>query len=348
MARTRSNVSNSTSSNNGYQEIPEYKAPTYKEMYGSEIANLADKVANRQAFDYDYNQDQAYQSLAKTYGRLGNRAREDTMADYAAMTGGMPSSAAVTAGLQAQNDYNQQLTDKIPALMEAAYSRYRDDYEMDLSGMQALQGLEDSRYSRFATDRDYNRGVYESNRDYRYGKYRDTVADSQWRQEFNWQKVQDNRAYQQWKAEFKQSKWNDKKNLALEIWKTKGKATSFVANVLGVPKGATTESYYFNDVSARQAASRSSSSSGSGGGSRSGGGSGGGSGGNKYVQQGYYDANKDGKVDKKDKKLIDNKNKQREALAAGNLGMAMWNTMGALTGVPTPWNIKGKKKSKKK
>lgn len=141
----------------------------YKSAYSSAIDDLVNKAVNRQAFEYDPATDAAYQSYAKQYARLGNEAAQDTLADVAANTGGMASSYATTAAQQARNNYNQALTDKIPALMEAAYNKYRNEYNDTLAGISTLQGLDDSMYNRFATDRSYNRGVYENDRDYERG-----------------------------------------------------------------------------------------------------------------------------------------------------------------------------------
>jgi hypothetical protein len=182
----------------------------FKSAYGKSITDLTNKVVNRQAFTYDPNTDAAYQAAAKKYERLGDRAMQNTLADYASQTGGMASSYAVSAASQAQNDYNQQLADLIPSLMDVAYNRYKSEYDMNNSALSQLQSLENAAYGRwsdnraynrdkFVSDRTYNRGVYESNRDYNYRSSRDKVLDSQWSQEFGlenkkfaWQKSQGN------------------------------------------------------------------------------------------------------------------------------------------------------------
>lgn len=127
----------------------------YKSKYSSTIDNLVNRAINRQPFSYDPSTDAAYQSYARQYTRLGNEAAQDTLADVAAQTGGLASSYAVTAAQQARNDYNQALTDKIPSLMEAAYNKYRDDYNDTLAGIGTLQGLDDSAYNQFSTDRGF-------------------------------------------------------------------------------------------------------------------------------------------------------------------------------------------------
>lgn len=177
--------------------------------YTKQMGALTNKIVNREAFSYDPNTDQSYQALAQVYGRLGDRARQDTMADVASNTGGRMSSWAITAGQQEQNNYNQQLVGQIPALLDAAYSRYRGEFDMNNSALDQLRGLDDSAYGRFADNRDftrgvfesdrgYNRDVFESDRGYNYGVSRDKVSDSQWAKEFglesdqwNYQKKKD-------------------------------------------------------------------------------------------------------------------------------------------------------------
>lgn len=204
-----------------------YKAPVFKEttpyksQYGDAINKLTDAVVNRQQFTYDPNTDASYQALAKQYGRLGDRARQNTLGDYAANTGGYASTAAVSAAQQAQNDYNIQLSNMIPQLMQAAYDRYQGEYNMNLGALNAIAARDDAMYGRWNDTRNYNRDVYESDRtfgrnvfesdrdynytksvddrNYAYQKARDKVADSQWLKEYNldldkfkWSKQQGN------------------------------------------------------------------------------------------------------------------------------------------------------------
>jgi len=128
----------------------------YKSAYSNQIANLANKVANREAFSYDAANDPAYQAYASEYTRLGNQARENTLADVAGNTGGMASSYAASAAQQAQNNYNQQLTNVIPSLMEAAYSKYSNEANLNLNSLQGIQSLDSANYDRWNNDRNYN------------------------------------------------------------------------------------------------------------------------------------------------------------------------------------------------
>lgn len=234
------------------------KDKAYESAYSTEINNLIDKVINREAFDYDPANDAAYKALAKEYGRLGDMARENTLADVALNTGGLVSSYATTAAQQAQNQYNQALTDKIPALMEAAYSKYQDELTKNMNLIGVLQGLDDSAYGRFADQREYD---YKLGRDqvadeqwqlqFGYNQLRDQIADQQWQSQFDYAQSRDQVADNQWQTEHdfmvKQQEYENKFNeqeaqyeKMLTSWNTLGYATKEVAKFFGVKEGTKT------------------------------------------------------------------------------------------------------------
>ena len=250
------------------------KDKAYESAYSTTIDELVNKAVNREAFSYDPATDQAYQAYAKEYGRLGDIAREDTLGDVANNTGGLVSSYATTAAAQAQNQYNQALTDKIPELMQAAYARYNDDFNNNLNMIGVLRGLDDAEYGRFADQRDYDRSVFEGDRQYNYQLGRDAVADSRWQKEFDYQAGRDAVADQQWQDQFDyqkdrdavgDSQWQAEYDLSVRaqdyeekykdgqakyekmfnLWQTTGKATKEVAKYFGVPEGTQTSDYKF-------------------------------------------------------------------------------------------------------
>ena len=174
----------------------------YVSQYGKGIADLTNKVVNRQAFTYDPNTDAAFQASAKKYERLGDRARQNTLADFSANTGGIASSYAVSAASQAQNDYNQQLADLIPGLMDVAYNRYKSEYDMNNAALSQLQSLDNAAYGKWSDNRAYNRDKYVSDRDYGYRQIRDKKADSQWLSDYRYRQSRDKVTDSQWNQEF--------------------------------------------------------------------------------------------------------------------------------------------------
>lgn len=85
------------------------------------------------SFSWNAETDPSYQAYRKQYIREGNRATQDALGAAAAATGGIPSSYATAAATQAGDYYASQLTDKVPQLYEAAYSRAYNQYLNDLS-----------------------------------------------------------------------------------------------------------------------------------------------------------------------------------------------------------------------
>lgn len=116
-------------------------APSFTDKYTQQLDALTQQYLTRDPFDYDYTQDPRWQAYKKEYTREGRRATEDAMGQYAAMTGGMPSTAAVTAAQQAGDYYNARMTDKIPELYDAAYQMWLNEGDQQLQGINLLRGL---------------------------------------------------------------------------------------------------------------------------------------------------------------------------------------------------------------
>ena len=189
----------------------------FKSAYSEQIAALVQKAQDNTAnFKYDPMTDASYQALAKEYAKLGDRANENTIANQAALTGGRASSYAVSAAAQAQNQYNQALTDKIPELERLAYDRFNADRNYGLNLLGTMKSLDDSSYSRFTDQRNFN---YQQGRDnvadqhwdktFDYQKLRDSVADSHWDKNFDYQKQRDNVSDSHWERNFNYQQGRD-------------------------------------------------------------------------------------------------------------------------------------------
>lgn len=113
---------------------------------------LLDSIVNRQAFQYDPETDPLYSAYRKQYLREGDRATQNALAIAAAMTGGIPSSYAMSAAGQAGNYYAGQLADKIPELRGQAYNEYLNDYDMLLRSLGAMDTDRGQEYQEY-TDR---------------------------------------------------------------------------------------------------------------------------------------------------------------------------------------------------
>jgi hypothetical protein len=189
----------------------------FKSAYSEQIAALVQKAQDNTAnFKYDPMTDASYQALAKEYARLGDRANENTIANQAALTGGRASSYAVSAAAQAQNQYNQALTDKIPELERLAYDRFNADRNYGLNLLGTMKSLDDSAFNRFTDQRNFH---YQQGRDnvadqhwdktFDYQKLRDSVADSHWDKNFDYQKQRDNVSDSHWERNFNYQQGRD-------------------------------------------------------------------------------------------------------------------------------------------
>ena len=166
------------------------KPGAYQSQWQTQLDDTLKKIQNREKFNYNINGDALYQSYKDKFVRQGQQAMQDTMGQAAALTGGYGSTYGQNAGQQAYNAYLQNLGDVVPELYEIARSRY-DQEGADLLNMYGILGDNEAQdYGRWQDtmnawqgERDYLAGLYDSERAFDYGKYRDAVADDQWAQQ---------------------------------------------------------------------------------------------------------------------------------------------------------------------
>lgn len=192
---------------------PEYQITSNYASYlphQEQINSGMDQLAQRKEYSYDPSKDQAWQAARKQYLREADRGTRDTMASYAGMTGGVPSTAAVAAGQQAGNYYRAQLMDRLPEYMQADYNRWANNREMDRADLQTLAALDQqaAEHSLDAQGQAWQQGFQQ--------------------QQFDWQ-----RQHTEQQAAY---------SAAMQRWETLGYADQSVADALGVPVGTSTQS----------------------------------------------------------------------------------------------------------
>ena len=173
-------------------------APDYSSRYDETIQNMIKDMLERPEFSYDPESDVVWKSYQKAYGREGDRATQNALGAAAAASGGMPSSYSTTAAAQAGNYYAAQAADKIPELYDAAYNRYLNEFNMDLSKLGVVQGQEGTDYNRYLdqlnqwnTDRNFaynqfagDRTQWNADREFAYNQLIDEInSQTQQRQE---------------------------------------------------------------------------------------------------------------------------------------------------------------------
>ena len=127
----------------------------FENPYADQTQAALDKVMNPREWSYDPVSDPAYQAARKQYLREGKRATEDTLGQFASMTGGMPSTAAVTAAAQAGQYYNTQLSDQLANYRNEDYQRYVDALGMDFDRLSAINSMSQQARDEFDTDRNF-------------------------------------------------------------------------------------------------------------------------------------------------------------------------------------------------
>lgn len=162
----------------------QYSYDPYKSQYQNEIASTLDAIRNGGKFEYDAETDPMYQQYADMYTRNGQDAMQSTLAELAARTGGVASSYAASAGNQAYNTYMQQLADRIPELRNQAYNEWRDNLNNQYNYLSTLQGMDDSAYNRYNSDRGFGYNVFSDQEDRNYDQWKTGLG----YQNQNWQR----------------------------------------------------------------------------------------------------------------------------------------------------------------
>lgn len=167
-----------TGKNTANQKAPSYTE--YASKYQGQIDELMAQLAGRPAFSYTPTDDPSYAAYSEHYRNAGNQAREDTLAQAAAMVGGQPSTYAIAAAEQAQNAYNAKMSDIIPQLRDAAYGMYVDEGNAMRDELSLLMAMDQAAYNQHQNEFANRMAEWEAN----YGVARDALEDSRYDQEW--------------------------------------------------------------------------------------------------------------------------------------------------------------------
>lgn len=183
------------------------RRPEYTSRYADAINAAQNGIQNREPFSFDPKTSPVYGSYKKEYAREGQRAAADTLGQYAAMTGGVPSTAAVTASQQAGDYYAARMADVIPELYRLAYSMYQDEGDRKQQALNNLRALEQDNYSRYLDEL----GQYNTDRALGYTMQRDSISDQRYADELAYQRAlaEAERAYQRERDAVSDSRYAD-------------------------------------------------------------------------------------------------------------------------------------------
>lgn len=149
------NQNNYSSSTNNTESFTSSSSSDYT-TYTDALMESVTALLERDSFTYNLDDDAVFQSYADMYAREGDRAATNTLGEVATLTGGMASTAAVTAASQSQDYYTSKLSDVMPQLYAMAYDMYTaegDDLRADIEMLASLSSAAyDRMESEFATN----------------------------------------------------------------------------------------------------------------------------------------------------------------------------------------------------
>lgn len=175
--------------------------PTYESKYDPQIDAILNEILNREDFAYNAENDPLYQQYRRMFLREGDRAMSDTLAEAASGAGGM-NTYAITAAQQANNNFRAQLNDKIPELYQLAYEMYLSDIDRKVQDLGILQNADATQYAKY---RD-TMNDWKNDRDFAYGAYQDDVAQGNWQKNFGRGVYESNRDFN-FDKEWTQKEW---------------------------------------------------------------------------------------------------------------------------------------------
>lgn len=121
----------------------------YDNPYGDLINQQLSLIFNRPKFDYNPDEDAAYQAFRERALRAGDKAYADNLGGLSAMTGGRPNSWAGTVASQARNQYALQAEEAALQFEDRAYGRYRDETQDMYNLLNVLNTQDEVAYSRY-------------------------------------------------------------------------------------------------------------------------------------------------------------------------------------------------------
>lgn len=132
--------------NKSYKELLELQgAGTGKAATSNQMLEL---IMNRKPAQYNAATDPAAQAARKAAARNARAVTQDTMGQYAGMTGGVPSTAAVSAAAQAGNQAMAAGADKVAELEQMYLDRYNQETQGMYNAYGALQQAEGDAFNR--------------------------------------------------------------------------------------------------------------------------------------------------------------------------------------------------------
>ncbi len=197
--------------------------------------NSALRSIENSKFSYDAQSDPVYKQYSTAMEKSADKATRSTLAQSAAMTGGVPSSYAVVASQNAGNAYREQADAAIPELYQLAYSMYADKRNDQYNRIELMRQLDNDEYQRHAEERAYRDNLTqlarennlreterldalkENERNWNYQLNRDAINDSNdkkaWEYQLSRDAIEDERYKTEYSDKTKQQLWENEQYL---------------------------------------------------------------------------------------------------------------------------------------
>ena len=119
----------------------------YEDRYGGIVDDALDTLLNREQWNYDPDEDLAWQVYLDQYQRLGEDAYRRALNDNNTSVYGA-SGAALSEALAARNDYMQEAAEQLPQLIRDNYDRYTGETERLRNNLADATGVANDFYDR--------------------------------------------------------------------------------------------------------------------------------------------------------------------------------------------------------
>ena len=143
-----------------YESIQQGLNTQYVGKWDEQIADVYNKIVQRQPFEYSTEDDMLYKMYEQKYTQQGKQAMRDSMGQAAALTGGYGSSYGQAVGQQNYDAYMQELNALLPELFDRAYQQYAAEGDRLTQQYGLLTDMDSRDYNRFATQYGMNVDAY--------------------------------------------------------------------------------------------------------------------------------------------------------------------------------------------
>ena len=136
----------STVSRDYVSQINSKKKPTYTSPYNGLIGSKLNEIISGKNFVYDAEQDPVYKQYKNEYVKLGKDVVQNAVNGASDLAGGFDNSYADAAASEGNQQYITEMSERIPALMNAAMKKYQMEQENAYRQFGALQSEESRQY----------------------------------------------------------------------------------------------------------------------------------------------------------------------------------------------------------